>query len=153
MIGVAGVGKTSISERWKSDKFDDNKQREDTFLAKVGQNIKVCAYSNISNPQVLSFAIANSQALLGIYSIADKESFKALSGAITQARKKVPLIPIVLIGNKSDLNTRQVSWEAAHSFANEVKAFFCETSARSGSNVQLVRDLIVRIIQEGFHEL
>ena len=40
-------------------------------------------------------------------------------------------VPIVLVGNKSDLhNERQVSVEKGKKLAEEMKAFFLETSAK-----------------------
>ena len=49
-------------------------------------------------------------------------------------------IPFVLIGNKSDLNSRrQISLEEAHGLAQQWRVPYIETSAKTRDNVDKVR--------------
>lgn len=43
---------------------------------------------------------------------------------------------IILIGNKSDLDRREVSFEEGAWFARQNGLFFLETSAKTGQNVE-----------------
>eukprot|EP00919_Chromeraceae_sp_WS-2016_P047957 GHVR01113599.1.p1 GENE.GHVR01113599.1~~GHVR01113599.1.p1 ORF type:complete len:100 (+),score=14.14 GHVR01113599.1:319-618(+) len=43
---------------------------------------------------------------------------------------------IMLIGNKSDLERREVSWEEGLEFSKEHNLIFLETSAKTASNVE-----------------
>lgn len=69
-----------------------------------------------------------------------RETFEKLSEWLDDCRKySNPNIVIMLIGNKSDLESkRAVSREEGENFAKEHGLFFLETSAKMDSNVDQV---------------
>ena len=85
---------------------------------------------------------SNAQAAVVVYDITKSASLtKAQSWIKELQRQASPGIIIALAGNKADLadddeNGRQVSYEEGKEYANETKALFFETSAKTGASVQ-----------------
>lgn len=93
-------------------------------------------------------------ACMAVFSLADRTSYEKLhqwlSDAKTQAR---PDITILIVGNKSDLEERQVSLIEASRFAQSEGCAYVETSAKTGENVEaaffkLTRSVLSKI-QDG----
>jgi GTPase SAR1 family protein len=79
-----------------------------------------------------------------VYSITDKTSFASVRGWLETAKQHTKdLSRILLVGNKADLSDtqREVSRDEAQEFANEHRLHWIETSAKTDSNVQVVREL------------
>ena len=75
---------------------------------------------------------------LVVYSITDKLSFDDMDRFIEQilAVKEVDQVPMVVIGNKCDLEVdRQVETYTGEKFAEKRKAAFLETSVKFGINI------------------
>ena len=71
-----------------------------------------------------------------VYSIDSKESFLHINQWLKEVRiQSNPDVKIILIGNKSDLETeREVDYEVAQKFKEENQIlYFEETSAKTGS--------------------
>ena len=67
-----------------------------------------------------------------VYDVTDKESFEAVNGYRDKINERRPNVPILLVGNKSDLSTkRKVSPEEGKEFAEEHNMLFAETSAKN----------------------
>ena len=85
-----------------------------------------------------------------VYSITDFHSFKMLSKhlkTLERVRNFEP-VPIVLIGNKSDLESRrQVSQNEGQALATELDCVFLETSAQARKNIEETFYGIVREIR------
>lgn len=85
-----------------------------------------------------------------VYSITDFNSFHMLTKhlkTLERVRNFEP-VPIVLIGNKSDLEEkRQVSYNEGAALANEMDCSFFETSARGRRNIEETFYGIVREIR------
>jgi GTPase KRas protein len=83
--------------------------------------------------------IRDGKGFLLVYSITSKSSFslvKQLHDQIRHAKEtESPMsIPIVLVGNKSDLSERQVSLEEGHAFAEKLGCKFFEMSAKEDTH-------------------
>ena len=46
-------------------------------------------------------------------------------------------VDMMLLGNKSDLNDRQIPYEEGKAFADKFKMLYYETSAKEGTNVEI----------------
>ncbi len=86
-----------------------------------------------------------------VYSITDAQSFHMLPKhlkTLERVRNFEP-VPIVLIGNKSDLEERrQVSQSEGASLAHEIDSPFLETSAQCRKNIEEAFFAIVREIRK-----
>jgi GTPase SAR1 family protein len=72
------------------------------------------------------------------YSVTDKRSFQNIEGWMKQIAVNAPDAVIVLVGNKADLNERQVQTEDGQQLAEKFGLKFYETSAKVGTNVEEV---------------
>merc|ERR1712154_617290 len=74
-----------------------------------------------------------------VYDITDKETFDNVRQWIFEIdRYAADDVSILLIGNKSDLsNKREVSYDAAKSFAEELDIEYIETSAKESYNIDM----------------
>ena len=90
--------------------------------------------------------------ILLVYSITDKDSFNNLESKwINEINDSVDVnnIPIVLIGNKKDLeDERVIEEQSAREFANKFNLKFFETSSKTGENVDLAfKELINEVVK------
>jgi hypothetical protein len=76
-----------------------------------------------------------------------QESFGTAKGWVQELESKGPVgLYVTLCGNKTDLDgKREVAREEAEAYAKEVGVNFCETSAKTGSNVTEMFADIVRV--------
>ncbi len=83
-----------------------------------------------------------SNAALGVYAVDSTQSLLKLPGWIASIKKSVKTqIPIILIGNKTDLK-RKVDKAEAEALAERLNAEYLETSAKTGDNVELAFEKI-----------
>jgi Ras-related protein Rab-2A len=72
-----------------------------------------------------------------VYDISRRDTFNHLTRWLEEARQNAnPKMVIMLIGNKSDLEKREVSYEEGETFARENGLIFLETSAKTAQNVE-----------------
>ena len=85
--------------------------------------------------------------VLLIYDINNYESFNNIIEWIKEVKKyTIPEITFILIGNKSDLNLREVSYETGYTFAINNNLLFMETSAKLSLNVNTAFTLLTECI-------
>lgn len=75
------------------------------------------------------------QGIVLLYAINDEDSFKSCDQWINSIREIAGEIPLLIVGNKCDLEDREVTEEQGRELAKARKAHFCETSAKTGENV------------------
>lgn len=75
-----------------------------------------------------------------VYDITSPVSFDSLHHWVSKLRSFGPKsLMLAICGNKSDLeDRRQISYERAKSYSEEIGAVYFETSARNNVNVELV---------------
>ncbi|KAM7254417.1 hypothetical protein ACFE04_003797 [Oxalis oulophora] len=73
-----------------------------------------------------------------VYDVTDKESFNHVKDWLVEIDKfSSDNVAKLLVGNKSDLTAKkEVSYETARAFADEIGISFLETSAKDASNVE-----------------
>lgn len=72
-----------------------------------------------------------------VYDISRRDTFNHLTRWLDEARQHAnPKMVIMLIGNKSDLEKREVSYEEGEKFAEDNGLVFLETSAKTAQNVE-----------------
>ena len=83
-----------------------------------------------------------------VYDITNKESFNSICEQINNIYDiKEKDVPLILIGNKSDLkNQREVSTEEGLEEAEKHKIKFFEVSAKEGTNVEKSIDELLNIM-------
>lgn len=144
IIGDEGVGKTSVSFRYTEDVFNDRIQstigvdflskRDNTLPIRINiwDTAGACRFHSI----VKSFFRSCVGAIV-VYDITYRKSFDSVKKWIQEVRELSPKeTKIMLIGNKSDSEKREVETEEAKKFAYRENIPFYEVSAKTGKNVK-----------------
>lgn len=93
----------------------------------------------------------NGNGFFCVYSINSRESFGEAQILYEHIKrvKDDDNIPIVLVGNKCDLEEdREVTFDEGLSLSKELNCPFIETSAKSGYNVYMAFELLVKEIKK-----
>jgi Ras-related protein Rab-5C len=96
-----------------------------------------------------------SQGAIGIYDITTPESLLRLPGWISTLKKAAGKIPLVIIGNKKDLEFehRRVAQTDAQDLADRLDALHLETSAKTGDKVEDMFLMIAKKCHENALEI
>ena len=147
LVGDGGVGKTTFVKRHLTGEF------EKKYVATLGVEVHPLRFHTNYGPMVFnvwdtagqekfrsitrSYYRGAAGALL-VYDITRRETFDHLTSWLEDCRKySNQNLTIMLVGNKSDLETkREVSKEEGEAFAAKHELFFLETSAKTALNVE-----------------
>jgi len=158
MLGADGVGKSSLTLQWVNCHFVDeyDPSIEDHYRMQKVVDDDAClikfldtAVQEENSPERESW-MRVSQGFLCIYDITCPHSFKEISifrKKILEREDKDKDVPIVLVGNKCDLDAvRQVSVEEGQKLAKSFGCPYFESSAKLNINVeemffQLIREI------------
>ncbi len=154
IIGDSGVGKTSILTRYADDAFTES------FISTIGVDFRFKTipienkYTNLIETiklqiwdtagqerfkNITSAYYRNADGLVIVYDITDKKTFSNITNWLGEARSYMEnTIPIIIIGNKSDREDRQVSYEELEEFSKKYNFLYLETSAREEHNIELI---------------
>jgi len=159
LIGDASVGKTSLLLRFADDSFEDN------YISTVGVDFRfrtVTVDNELVKLQIWDTAgqekfktitssyYRNAHAVMIVYDVSDRKSFENIEQWLSDIEKFCPNgVCKMIIGNKCDIDPseREVTYQTAESFANQLQIPYIETSAKTANNVetafiQMVQQLI-----------
>ena len=159
-LGEGKVGKTSLIFRYIDNTFTLNYLSTigiDSKVKKIklqnGEDIKVKLFDTAGQERFKSITtnyIKKANGILLVYDITDDTSFKKIETWYENlSGDSNNILPIVLIGNKSDLKEeRVVSTEDGKELAKKLnmEKHFYETSCQNGENVhEAINDLVQQI--------
>ncbi len=156
ILGNSQVGKTSFILRFVENTF------QSTYLSTVGIDFKVkninlgdkeyklILYDTAGQERYKSLApnlIKNACGIILVYDITNKSSFDSIPEIMEKVKEeKGNNFPMVLVGNKIDLEQRSISYEEGKAFAEKNNLLFCECSSKNGKNIDMVFNLIIKDI-------
>ncbi|KAJ5066567.1 gtp-binding protein rheb [Anaeramoeba ignava] len=144
LFGFRGVGKTAITLRFVQDVFGENYEPtiENNFSKKLkfnGENYELEIIDTPGQDEYTALSqnlILNTDGCIFVYTISSKNSFNMLNILRDKIIEKSGVTPMVLVGNKSDLEeSRQVSIQEGQNLANSWKCPFFECSAKENQNI------------------
>jgi len=157
-IGDGGVGKTSIAMRYAFDKFDPK------YKATIGVSyaVKKLVYKDTKITlsildtggqemfdYIRPFYYKGASGAIIVYDITREKSFKNLDRWFENLYLQCNEIPVILVGNKTDLiDERVVSTEEGADYAMQKDVIFYETSAKTGDKVVDVMNELAKVILE-----
>ena len=147
VIGDTGVGKSCLLLQFTDKRF--RQQHDLTIGVEFGatnirineKNIKLQIWDTAGQESFKSITRSYYRGAAGallVYDITRRDTFTHLTRWLEEVRQHGnPDMCIMLVGNKSDLETRrQVSTEEGERFAQEHNLIFMETSAKTSANVE-----------------
>ena len=164
MVGSGGVGKSALTLQYMYDEFveDYEPTKADSYRKKVqldGEEVQIDILDTAGQEDYAAIRdnyFRSGEGFLLVFSITDHESFDVLDEFREQILrvKTAEDVPLILIGNKSDLETnRHVKREEALDKANKWIKPYIETSAKTRDNVDkaffdLMREIRARKLAE-----
>jgi small GTP-binding protein len=147
VLGSTEVGKTSLINRYIADEFSLGVRSSDfmTYQHKKtvqyrGHTYQLIVFDTGGQERydcIPSSFYRNIQGAFLIYDITNRSSFKKLQKWHRRLLEYNSDVPIILVGNKTDLeDKRQVPTEVSSSFARQCNFSCLETSASSGEGVE-----------------
>ena len=153
LFGPGGVGKTSLLLRYIKDYFAEDLKKTigSNFLIKdvdiEGTTVRLLLWDIGGQPQfhkLRTIYFKGSNAALGVFDLSSSQTLLKIPGWISSIKKTVKkTIPMVLLGNKADLE-REVDKTEAEDLAKKLNCNYLETSAKTGLNVEQAFESIAR---------
>ena len=143
-VGDAGVGKTTLISRIMDNPFSDVYEPSIgvDFMSKSikyrGQNIKLQMWDTAGQEKykgLIPSYVRNSSIVFVVYDVSTKSSFDNVPKWISFIRS-IENTTLVLCGNKTDLEKREVTKEEGEAFAQKESLAFFETSAKTGDGIK-----------------
>jgi small GTP-binding protein len=154
IAGDGAVGKTTLVQKFVEERFSED------YLATIGANIMKKEYKLPGEEVTCQFSIwdlagqdlfkrarksyfSNAAAGIIVFDVTRKATFEHVKNWMLEFQVVGKVIPIVLVGNKVDLvENREVTQDEAEVLAKELNISYIETSAKMGSNVEEVFEML-----------
>lgn len=157
ILGDYAVGKTCVIRRYVSDTFDEEYKAsigvditsQQLFFDPHQVQLQIWDMSGQTDFRELRRQFMNgSDCGIIVFDVTRRSSLENIPRWMNEARANVPGLQFALVGNKTDLvDERVVKHEEAERAAKENKLlFYIETSAKSGSNIQLLFKRLAQLI-------
>ena len=158
-VGDVSVGKTSVIERFINNNFKDDytctiqaEQKTKIINEDSNTSIRMDIWDTAGQEKFRSLTrqyYRDSQGAIIVFDITKKRTFDSLQTWIDDIQDYSDKdIPIIIVGNKSDLiDEREVSENNINEFLNDKYTYF-EVSAKYGNNIDLAFNKIKKLIME-----
>jgi Ras-related protein Rab-8A len=146
LLGDQAVGKSSLMMRYTTDTFSlntmgtagiDLKKKTVTIDS---EEVKIMIYDTAGHDrfrQITKVHYKGSRGVMLVYDVSDKKSYESVSTWMDHIKENAEVgVEIILVGNKIDIENRQVSTEEGKNLGIKYGVPFVETSAMSGEGVE-----------------
>ncbi|KAK6455680.1 GTP-binding protein of the ras family [Scheffersomyces xylosifermentans] len=158
VVGSRSVGKSSMTVRFVEDHFVESYYPtiENQFSKTITYKNQDYAIEILDTAGQDEFSIMNEKHLIGIhgyllvYSVTSRQSFELISVIRDKILNSIgaDVIPMVLIGNKCDLNPqRQVETSEGKQLAETFGCRFLESSVRDNVNINTAFESLIDEIE------
>ena len=158
LVGDSGVGKSCLLVRFVEDRFNPS------FITTIGidfkiktvdingKKVKLQLWDTAGQERFRTITTAYYRGAMGIvmvYDVTDERTYANIKQWYkTVTEHSNDDAQILLVGNKSDMDTRVISYEQGESLAEELNIPFMESSAKDNANVNEVFFTLGRLIQK-----
>ncbi|KAG8439400.1 hypothetical protein GDO86_005565 [Hymenochirus boettgeri] len=151
MLGKESVGKTSLVERYAHHRFLQGPYQNTigaAFVAKTmyvgGRNLTLGIWDTAGSERYEAMSriyYRGAKAAIVCYDLTDSSSFDRVKFWVNELQNFEENCRLYICGNKSDLlendkSQRQVDFHDVQDYAEEIKAYVCETSSKTGQSVE-----------------
>ncbi len=152
LLGEAHVGKSSLIRRFIHETFEESylatigasiSKRIDHVDLADGSTVKVdfIIWDIMGNRKVLDVLgdtyFEGARGAVAVFDVTRRETFQVLGGWIETARHSDPAMPVMVLGNKNDLEKhRAIIDDDARDYCQAMDLAYMPASAKTGQNVQ-----------------
>lgn len=146
VIGNSGVGKTNMLLKFCENNFMTSHLTTIGIDFKIKtitmgkEKIRLQIWDTAGQQKFKTITQTYYRGAMGIvltYAMNDRESFEDIENWVKQIKMHASdNVTKVLVGNKSDIDDRKVSYSEGEALAKELGVRFFETSAKSGVNIE-----------------
>lgn len=159
-IGDAGVGKSSIIERYINDTFStignttvgvDYFVKYVTINSKAKHIIKLQIWDlagQMNYRNIVRSYYRNAEVLFYVFDKSHRETFHNFERWMDDFKNRLDDIQIVIVGNKSDISHCSVHSDEAIELANKYDAQYYETSAKEDVNIREIFENTVELVHD-----
>jgi small GTP-binding protein len=160
ILGNSSVGKTSFIHKYVKNDFKDSYKNtigidycSRNMKLPTGEEFEIFFYDTAGQEKYKSMSfnlIKKADGILLLYDISERSSFDDINQWIENIKNvKGDNFPVIMIGNKCDLEERDITQIEGELFANEHGFSFEETSCKEGINIEeSVQDLVLNILEK-----
>ncbi|KAI5960968.1 RHB1 [Candida pseudojiufengensis] len=159
VVGSRSVGKSSMTVRFVEDHFVESYYPtiENQFSKNLKFKNQEYAIEVLDTAGQDEYSMMNEKHLIGIhgyllvYSVTSRQSFELIEIIRDKILNSIgnENIPLVLIGNKNDLNfQRQVSFDDGFKLSEKFKCKFLETSVKENYNINQSFETLIEEIEK-----
>ncbi|MHA1398328.1 MAG: Rab family GTPase [Candidatus Heimdallarchaeaceae archaeon] len=158
-IGDYSVGKTSLALRYTKNRFSSS------YLPTLGVDfhskdiefdeditLRIVLFDTVGQEKLVSLRkryYTGAHGAVVVYDVTRKESYDHIENWIKEVEEKCPDIPIVIVGNKTDLNEeRVISHDKAQEEWGSKGYTILESSAKLGNGVNDIYTIIAKKVME-----
>ena len=162
-LGNAGVGKTSILKRYISGQFEENlcstigiEFSIKELTLKNGKSIKLKIIDTCGQEIYKSISksyFKNSDAVFFVFALNNKKSFIDIQDWINlfgENHNGKENVPKILVGNKSDIESKDIDQTLINKFAEEKNIKYIETSAKDNLNINKIFEDVAEILYDDY---
>jgi len=153
LIGSSGVGKTSIFNRYLDNSFSEvhkctisstNRTKKISLDSITIAKLSIWDTSGEERFKAVTRQyFKDSNGVIIVYDVNDRKSYEDKQVWLDFAKSEsLPNVVMMLVGNKTDLDNRNVSKDEAKKFCNENDLLYFEVSAKNGDNISLIFETI-----------
>eukprot|EP01060_Flectonema_neradi_P027012 TRINITY_DN36652_c0_g1_i1.p1 TRINITY_DN36652_c0_g1~~TRINITY_DN36652_c0_g1_i1.p1 ORF type:complete len:215 (+),score=25.51 TRINITY_DN36652_c0_g1_i1:64-708(+) len=146
IVGDPTVGKSSLLHQYTEADWNPSyittigvDFKSDTFEAR-GRVVKLQMWDTAGQERfktIVASYYRGTHCVVLVFDVTNRESFEHIAFWKKEALEYAkPGVPMLLIGNKADLPTREVTLDEAEQFASDNGMKYIETSAKTADNVQ-----------------
>lgn len=161
VMGSGGVGKSAVTVQFVQNIFVDKYDPtiEDSYRKPIDIDGDRCVLEILDTAGAEQFTamrdlyMRNGHGFVLVYSITTMSTFNDIPDLFQQIKRSKggEDVPIMLVGNKLDLeDQRVISKDQGHELAQQMGCLFCETSAKTRTNIDEMFVEVVREIKRHF---
>ena len=145
VIGNSSVGKTTLRNTYLNIEFTEEllstvgyNKEETKITLEDGNTIKLVIWDTAGQERFQSMAVSalkSSQGIILVFDLTNRKSFEDLDNWLQKVNDNSDKACLIIFGNKSDLEDRQVTKEEAEKYAKDHNIPYLETSAKLNKNI------------------
>lgn len=155
ILGDSCVGKTSLMFKFTDNFYEENQTStigiayKDKAIKINNQKIILNIYDTSGQERYHSLTksyLRNADGLIFVFDLTKEKTFENIQKWLITCDEIIENFNKIIVGNKLDLENREIDTERAEIFCEKYNMKYFETSAKRGTNVEKIFEEITRLI-------